>query len=77
MGYTTPPGSGNAYARDFAQTAFAMAPTSMRASDDPLLTLAPILGDVLTIRKPLARYRIHGANDGALGSLNAAKFADS
>src|SRR5437773_1918968 len=49
MAYTTPPGSGNAYSRDFARSAFAMAPSTMWASDDPLLTLAPILGEVLTI----------------------------
>jgi glycosyltransferase involved in cell wall biosynthesis len=74
MAYTTPPGSGNAYAREFMAEAYAMAPPTMRWSDDVLLTLAPILGDVLTIRKPLARYRIHAANDGALGVLDAAKF---
>ena len=74
MAYTTPPGSGNAYARDFARTAFTLAPSTMWSSDDPLLTLAPILGDVLTIRKPLGRYRIHGKNVGALDSLQAQKF---
>jgi glycosyltransferase involved in cell wall biosynthesis len=74
MAYTTPPGSGNAYSRDFARNAFAMTPSTMWASDDPLLTLAPVLGDVLTIRKPLARYRIHATNDGALGSLQMEKF---
>jgi glycosyltransferase involved in cell wall biosynthesis len=72
MAYTTPPGSGNAYSRDFARNAFEMAPSTMWASDDPLLTLAPIFGDVLTIRKPLARYRIHPANFG--GSPDAVKF---
>jgi hypothetical protein len=74
MAYTTPPGSGNAYSRDCARHAFAMAPMTMWASDDPLLTLAPILGDVLTIRKPLARYRTHGRNDGAMRSLQVEKF---
>jgi len=74
MAYTTPPGSGNAYSRDFVQNAYAMLPSTMRWSDDLLLTLAPILGDVLTIRKPLARYRIHAANDGAMRSLDAAKL---
>jgi Glycosyl transferase family 2 len=74
MAYTTPPGSGNAYARDFAQSAFTLAPSTMWSSDDPLLTLAPIFGDVLTIRKPLARYRIHGKNVGALGSLQVEKI---
>jgi hypothetical protein len=39
-----------------------------------LLTIAPILGDVLTIRKPLARYRIHDASYGAMSSLNAFKL---
>ena len=62
MAYTTPPGSGNAYSRDFARYAFEMSPSTMWASDDPLLTLAPILGDVLTIRRPLARYRVHAKN---------------
>ena len=55
MAYTTPPGSGNAYSRDFVREAFAV-PSVIPQSDAVLLTLAPILGDVLTIRKPLARY---------------------
>jgi glycosyltransferase involved in cell wall biosynthesis len=50
------------------------AESTLRASDAPLVTLAPILGDVLTIRKPLARYRVHDANDGALRSLDVAKL---
>jgi hypothetical protein len=69
MAYTTPPGTGNAYSRDFVQKAFAMAPSTLPSSDTVLLALAPILGDVLTIAKPLARYRIHGANAGHLGTL--------
>jgi hypothetical protein len=74
MAYTTPPGTGNAYSREFVQSAFSMAPSTMPASDTLLLTLAPILGEVLTIRKPLARYRIHAANYAALRTLDAAKF---
>lgn len=74
MAYTTPPGSGNAYARDFLAKAYVMAPPTMRASDDALTTLAPLLGDVVTIRKPLARYRIHGANASALQSVDAARL---
>jgi hypothetical protein len=76
MTYTTPPGTGNAYSRDFVRNAFAMAPSTMPASDTVLLTLAPILGDVLTIRKPLARYRLHAANNVALKSLDAVKLRD-
>ncbi len=68
MAYTTPPGSGNAYSRDFVRNVFAFGPT-IPQSDAVLLTIAPILGDVLTIRKPLARYRIHGASWGAMMEL--------
>src|SRR5207237_1417332 len=32
------------------------------------------MGDVVTIRRPLARYRIHARNDGTLRSLDATKF---
>ena len=74
MTYTTPPGSGNANSRDFVRNAFAMAPTTIRESDAVLLTLAPMMGDVLTIRKPLARYRIHATNTWGMRSLDAAKF---
>jgi hypothetical protein len=74
MAYTTPPGSGNAYSREFVRDAFAFGPT-IPQSDAVLLTVAPILGDVLTIRKPLARYRIHGASWGAITeSLNTFKL---
>jgi glycosyltransferase involved in cell wall biosynthesis len=80
MAYTTPPGSGSAYSREFVRSIFATASVlnapiagqgrplepgeeaALRASDAPLHTLAPILGDVLTIRKALARYRIGSPN---------------
>jgi glycosyltransferase involved in cell wall biosynthesis len=74
MAYTTPPGSGNAYSRDLVRIAFAMAPATIRESDAVLLTLAPMMGDILTIRKPLARYRIHGNNTMLMHSLDAAKI---
>jgi Glycosyl transferase family 2 len=73
MAYTTPPGSGNAYSRDFVRNAFAFGAT-IPQSDAVLLTIAPILGDVLTIRKSLARYRIHDASYGGMQSLSAAKL---
>jgi glycosyltransferase involved in cell wall biosynthesis len=74
MTYVTPPGSGNAYSRDFVRNAFAMAPATIPQSDAVLLTLSPMMGDVLTIRKPLARYRIHDTNAMAFRSLDAAKL---
>ena len=74
MAYATPPGSGNAYSRDFVRNVFAFGPT-IPQSDAVLLTIAPILGDVLTIRKSLARYRIHGASWGSMiDSLNTSKL---
>jgi hypothetical protein len=73
MAYTTPPGSGNAYSRDFVREALAV-PSAIPQSDALFLTLAPILGDVLTIRKPLARYRIHPASYGGMRSLDPIKF---
>ena len=74
MAYITPPGSGNAYSRDFVRNVFAFGPT-IPQSDAVLLTIAPILGDVLTIRKPLARLRIHGASWGSMiGSLDPFKL---
>jgi glycosyltransferase involved in cell wall biosynthesis len=75
MAYTTPPGSGNAYSRDFVRNVFALGPT-IPQSDAVLVTIAPILGDVLTIRKPLARYRIHDASYSAMPALNASKFRE-
>jgi glycosyltransferase involved in cell wall biosynthesis len=74
MTYTTPPGSGNAYSRDFVRRAFAMAPSTIRESDAVLLTLAPLMGDVLTIRKPLARYRIHATNSMLMHTLDTGKI---
>jgi cellulose synthase/poly-beta-1,6-N-acetylglucosamine synthase-like glycosyltransferase len=74
MTYTTPPGSGNAYSRDFVRIAFAMAPSTIPESDAILLTLAPMMGDILTVRRPLARYRIHATNTMLMHSLDAAKI---
>jgi glycosyltransferase involved in cell wall biosynthesis len=73
MAYTTPPGTGNAYSRNFVRDVFAYSP-SIPQSDAVLLTLAPILGDVLTIRKPLAQYRVHDASYSGMQSLDAFKL---
>jgi hypothetical protein len=75
MFYTTPPGSGNAYSREFVRDAFASGAT-IPQSDAILVTLAPILGDVLTIRKPLCRYRTHGASYSAMPTLDASKLRE-
>jgi glycosyltransferase involved in cell wall biosynthesis len=75
MAYTTPPGSGNAYSRNFVREVFGFSP-SIPQSDAVLLTLAPILGDVLTIRKPIARYRLHNTSYSAMPALDASKLRE-
>jgi len=74
IAYTTPPGSGNAYSREFVRRAFAMAPSTIPESDAVLLTLAPIMGDIVTVRRPLARYRIHETNSMLMHALDAVKL---
>lgn len=64
--YPTPPGSGNAYARDFLARFFPLGPEHDSFTDSTTLPLAPLLGDVLTIREPLVTYRRHGNNDSNL-----------
>ena len=71
--YPCPPTSGNAYARDFL-AAVTPVPPVLAGADGPLNTLAPLYGDVVTLNRVLACYRVHGANDGAQGTLAADKF---
>ncbi len=64
--YPTPPGSGNAYARSFLRLFFPIGPEHDSFTDSTCLALAPLLGDVVTVLKPLVRYRMHGDNDSNL-----------
>ena len=73
--YPTPPGSGNVYARDFLAKIFPLDNSCGTASDSICLAAAPLLGDVVTIAKPLVSYRVHGRNQGAMLELNVARFA--
>ncbi len=67
-------GSGNAYARTFLEAIFPLE-GSEPASDSYCLAAAPLLGDVVTIAKPLVCYRIHGRNDGAMSAFDVTRFA--
>lgn len=60
--YPTPPGSGNVYARSFLDLLFPLDDACGDATDSACLAAAPFLGDVLTVPKPLVRYRKHGHN---------------
>jgi glycosyltransferase involved in cell wall biosynthesis len=64
--YPTPPGSGNAYTRSFLDKVFPVGPENDSFTDSTTLPMAPILGDVVTIREPLVYYRRHGDNDSNL-----------
>jgi glycosyltransferase involved in cell wall biosynthesis len=64
--YPTPPGSGNAYAREFLEKLFPLDDRCGDASDSACLAAAPFLGDVVTVPKPLVRYRVHGSNRSGL-----------
>jgi glycosyltransferase involved in cell wall biosynthesis len=72
--YPTPPGSGNAYASSYLQAIFPLDDACGSPGDAPCLAAAPFMGDVLTVPKVLASYRIHGRNDGAASRLDPAQF---
>lgn len=73
--YPTPPGSGNVYARSYLEKIFPLSEIAGRAADSCCIAAAPLLGDVVTVRKPLVSYRIHGSNDGAFLALDEGRFA--
>ncbi len=64
--YPTPPGSGNAYSREFLQSFFPIGDEDDTSTNSTCLALAPFLGDVVTVIAPLALYRQHGRNDSNL-----------
>jgi glycosyltransferase involved in cell wall biosynthesis len=71
--YPSPPGSGNAYSRTFLDKIFPIDEIYDSFTDSTCIACAPFLGDVVTIKKPLVRYRIHGSNDSNL-MRNEANF---
>jgi hypothetical protein len=70
--YRWPVTVGNAYARAFAREVFPLEPGNY--PDGVLNTLAPLYGAVVTIARPLACYRLHGANGWSLGSAVKTKL---
>lgn len=64
--YPTPPGSGNVYARSFLEQLFPLDGRCGDATDSACLAAAPYLGDVVTVPRPLVRYRVHGGNRSSL-----------
>lgn len=74
--YPSPPNSGNIYTRDFLNKIFPLEKGMDRSVDSYCQATAPILGDVMTINKPLISYRVHGNNMGALSRLDIEKVAN-
>ncbi|WP_138734663.1 glycosyltransferase [Modestobacter excelsi] len=60
--YPTPPGSGNAYSRSLLDRIFPLDDSCGAATDSACLAVAPFLGDVVTVVRPLVGYRVHGSN---------------
>jgi hypothetical protein len=73
--YPTPPGSGNIFSRSLLNRIFPITDLFDYAGDSYTLAAAPMLGDVVTIVRPLASYRVHGRNDGAMTELDDRRFA--
>lgn len=66
--YPTPPQSGNVFSREFVNKIFPVGPEHDSSTDSTTLALSPLLGEVVTLRKPLTYYRRHGANDSSLSA---------
>jgi glycosyltransferase involved in cell wall biosynthesis len=73
--YPTPPGSGNIFSRAMVRKILPVRERFDYAGDSYTLAAAPVLGDVVTVPKPLARYRVHGRNDGAMLEIDPRKFS--
>jgi glycosyltransferase involved in cell wall biosynthesis len=74
--YPTPPGSGNVFSRGMLEKILPARDSFDYAGDSYTLAAAPVLGDVVTVPKPLASYRVHGRNDGAMLDIDPKRFGN-
>ncbi|MGA2449928.1 MAG: glycosyltransferase family A protein [Polyangiaceae bacterium] len=72
--YRWPVTVGNAYSRWFLDLAFPLQTTF--APDGALNSIAPVYGDVVTIPRALASYRVHGSNSWAPTSSDWGRLPD-
>lgn len=69
--YPSPPSSGNAYARDVLEKLLPMPTKTWRiGADGYLIALAALYGQVVSIDRALAIYRIHGRNNYLAGAVD-------
>lgn len=74
--YAGPHGPGNLYARWFLERVFPLTPVAGPYSDSCCIAAAPFYGDIAVLPKPLARYRVHGANGYVMLAVdNPTRFA--
>lgn len=71
--YRTPPTSGNVYRADVVAAIDDV--DYERFLDGVTYLLSPFMGEVVTIREPLALYRVHGQNESGFASLAPDKIA--
>ncbi len=73
--YPCPPTSGNIYARWYLEKLFPLDEKRFKGVDGPLNTVAPLYGNVITLRKPLGYYRVHESNDWSQVKIQPHKFS--
>lgn len=71
--YTSPPTSGNVFRRDVCE--LIEGADYERAVDGVILFVAPFMGDIVSLSKPLGLYRVHDRNDSGFSEeLNPLPF---
>lgn len=66
--YPSPTTSGNAFARSMLERTMPVSEKTWSMGSDVLLVaLAPLYGDIVSIHRPLAAYRVHVRNSSGLG----------
>lgn len=68
LDYPSPPGSGNAWSREFLTKIFPLDSKFDSSTDTSCIAMAPYYGDIVTIDRPLVLYRTHGKNDSNLSN---------
>lgn len=64
--YTSPPTSGNVFRRDVCE--LIEGADYERAVDGVILFVAPFMGDIVSLSRPLGLYRVHDRNDSGFGN---------
>lgn len=75
--FPSPPTSGNAFARAVLELIMPVPEGDWTIGPDAyLLLLAPLLGEVVSIERPLGEYRSHGKNNWAMHTVTADRLRE-